>query len=43
MIEGKRREKMLDELIKWLEEGQVTNALEEARDSNVWKVMIAYA
>ena len=37
---GKRREKIFDELTKWLKVGRVTEAL-SVRDA--WKVMIAYS
>ena len=40
---GKKREKMLDELTKWLKEGRVTEALTATSDRDAWKVMIAYA
>ena len=48
MIEGKRsrgkkHEKMLDGLTKWLKVGRVTEALKTTRDGDVRKVMIAYA
>ena len=41
MIEGKQREKILDELTKW-PVGRVIVALKTTRDRDAWKVMIAY-
>ena len=40
---GKQREKMLDELTKWLKGERVTEALKATNDRDAWKVMIAYA
>ena len=39
----KKREKMLDGLIKWLIVGTVTEALKALRDRDAWKVIIAFA
>ena len=42
MITGKKREKMLDGLTKWLKVHRVTQALKATRDRDARKVMIAY-
>ena len=34
---------MLVELTKWLNLGQVTDALQTASDREAWKIMITYA
>ena len=44
MIEEKRcREKMLNGLTKWLNIGQVTDALKVMRDRDGWKVIVLCA